>query len=100
MSVQMFPFSVTKGFYCCMLRTEIMAEPVQRVPRPVRFSVVLVMIISTGSVTESNVILLYCVISIVALFMCLSLVFTAVWFRPEAELFITVSVLEGERELY
>lgn len=56
------------------------------------------MMISTGSVTESNVILLYCVISIVALFMCLSLVFTAVWFRPEAELFMTVSVLEGERE--
>lgn len=61
-----------------------------------------VMILSTGSVTESCVILLYCVISIVALFMCLppslpfffsALVFIAVWFRLEAELFMTVSVL-------
>lgn len=73
--------------------SEVMAEPVQCVPRHVRFSVAPVMILSAGSVTQSCVILLYCVFSIVALFMCLSLVFTAVWFRPEAELFMTVSVL-------
>lgn len=58
-------------FYCRMEQTEITAEPVQCVPRLVRFSMDPVMILSTGSVTESCVILLYCVISIVALFMCL-----------------------------
>lgn len=74
----MSPFSVTKWFYCGMLQTEIMAEPEQRVPRPVRFSMAPVMILCAGSVTQSCVILSYCVISIVALFMCLSLVFIAV----------------------
>lgn len=89
----MFPFSVTKRFDCGMLQTEIMAEPVQCVPRPVRFSMAPVMILSAGLVTESCVILPYCVISIVALFMCPALVFIAVWLRPEAELFMTASVL-------
>lgn len=61
---------------CCRLRSR--TEPVQCVPRPVRFSMAPAMILSAGSVTESCVILLYCVISIVALFMCPSLAFIAV----------------------
>lgn len=57
------------GFYCGMLHTDIMSESVQCVPRPVRFPMAPVMILSAGSVTQSCVILPYCIISIVALFM-------------------------------
>lgn len=54
---------------CC---TEVMAESVQCLPRPVRFPMAAVMTLSAGSVTQSCVILPYCIMSIVALFVHLS----------------------------
>lgn len=64
--------------------TEMAAPSVQTVPWPVQFPVALVMILSAGSAAQSCVILSYCLLSIVALFVYLS----DVGQRPEAELFM------------
>lgn len=62
-----------------------MGEPLQRVPRLVWFSMVPVVILSTGLVTKSCVILFYCLISIAVLFVCVSLVFITGSYGPESQ---------------